>query len=68
MVYKEAFEKTSLHTISEFYYGMIRYIEAYAYKGGDREAFLRLLTECFKLVGCAMFGATFNQVTRIGLP
>ena len=28
---------------------------------------LRLLTECFVLVGYAMFGATFNLVTRVGL-
>ena len=29
---------------------------------------LRLLTECFILVGSAVFGATFNLVTRVGLP
>ena len=28
---------------------------------------LRLLTECFILVGSDMFGATFNLVTRAGL-
>ena len=28
---------------------------------------LRLLTGCFILVGSAMFGATFNLVTRVGL-
>ena len=29
---------------------------------------LRLLTECFILFGPAMFGATFNLVSRVGLP
>ena len=29
---------------------------------------LRLLNECFIVVGSAMFGATFNLVTRVGLP
>ena len=29
---------------------------------------LRLLIWCFILVGSAMFGATFNLVTRVGLP
>ena len=29
---------------------------------------LRLLIWCFILVRSAMFGATFNLVTRIGLP
>ena len=29
---------------------------------------LRILSECFILVGSAMFGATFNLVTRVGLP
>ena len=32
------------------------------------DCFLRLLTECFILVGSAMFGTTFNLVTRVGLP
>ena len=29
---------------------------------------LRLLSECLILIGSAMFGATFNLVTRVGLP
>ena len=29
---------------------------------------LRILTECFILVGAVMFGATFNLVTSIELP
>ena len=37
-------------------------------KEGILNAVLRLLTECFILVGCAMFDATFNLVTRVGLP
>ena len=29
---------------------------------------LRRLSEFLKLIGSAMFGATFNLVTRVGLP
>ena len=32
------------------------------------QAYLRLLIGCFLLVGSAMFGATFNLLTRVGLP
>ena len=36
-------------------------------KPGNENTFLRLLTECFNLVGSAIFGATFNLVTHVGL-
>ena len=46
------------------------YIERFAYADirNAQTFILRLLTECFILVGSVMFGATFNLVTRVGLP
>ena len=40
------------------------------HKGSNRCMHIghRLLTECLILVGPAMFGATFNLLTRVGLP
>ena len=33
-----------------------------------RKCLLRVLSECLILIGSAMFDATFNLVTRVGLP
>ena len=54
------FWKTTLHFVLEVDY-LIKQI--YAASRGP----LRLLTECFILVGSAMFGAAFNMVTHVGL-
>ena len=40
----------------------------YVWEKCSEELGLRLLTKCFILVGTAMFGATFNLVTRVRLP
>ena len=40
----------------------------WVHKKGKKDGQIIKATECFILVGSAMFGATFNLVTRVGLP